>query len=149
LHRAFSVFIFNDKKELLLQRRAAGKYHSSLLWTNTCCGHPRPNEETMHAAQRRLQEEMGFTTSLIKVSSFLYKNSFDNQLIEHELDHVFIGLYNPDPIPHDDEVVAWKYMSLEEIKHDITFHEDDFTYWFKLILQDTSLIEQHLNNLLS
>jgi isopentenyl-diphosphate delta-isomerase len=103
----------------------------------------------MHAAQRRLQEEMGFTTSLIKVSSFLYKNSFDNQLIEHELDHVFIGLYNPDPIPHDDEVVAWKYMSLEEIKHDITFHEDDFTYWFKLILQDTSLIEQHLNNLLS
>ena len=149
LHRAFSVLIFNDKKELLLQQRAAGKYHSSLRWTNTCCGHPRPAEETLDAAQRRLKEEMGFTTALHQVSSFTYKKALDNHLIEHEVDHVFIGVYNQDPIPHKDEVVAWQYKSLDAIKEDLSRNEHEFTYWFKLIMQDTARIEHHLNPLLS
>ena len=93
LHRAFSVFVFNKNGDLLMQQRAHSKYHSGGLWTNTCCSHPRPGEHVADAANRRLQEEMGFTTSLNKAFDFTYKAAFDNGLTEHEFDHVFIGIY--------------------------------------------------------
>ena len=101
LHRAFSVFIFNDKGELLLQQRASDKYHSGGLWTNTCCSHPNPDEETITAAQRRLKEEMGFTTKLSKAFDFIYKSEFSNGLTEHEFDHVFTGYYNGEIHPDE------------------------------------------------
>ena len=98
LHRAFSIFIFNSKYELLLQKRASSKYHSGGLWTNTCCSHPREGEDTLDAANRRLNEEMGIKTSLRKVYDFIYKAELDNQLTEHEFDHVFYGVFDNDPI---------------------------------------------------
>src|SRR5687767_9845264 len=104
LHRAFSIFIFNTKGEMLLQQRAEHKYHSGGLWTNACCSHPAPGEETNDAAERRLQEEMGFSTSLVKVLDFTYRAEFDNGLVEHEFDHVYLGLYNGDIHPNPDEV---------------------------------------------
>ena len=97
LHRAFSIFIFNSRYELLLQKRASSKYHSGGLWTNTCCSHPREGEDTLDAANRRLDEEMGIKTSLRKVYDFIYKAELDNQLTEHEFDHVFYGVCDSDP----------------------------------------------------
>src|SRR5437868_2002286 len=115
LHRAFSIFIFNDNGELLLQQRAIDKYHSGGLWTNTCCSHPQPGEETIVAAQRRLKEEMGFTTSIKKVFDFVYKAEFGNGLIEHEFDHVFAGNYNGEIEYNKDEVMDCCYRSLPDI----------------------------------
>ncbi len=135
LHRAFSVFIFNDKGELLLQKRAKDKYHSAGLWTNTCCSHPQPNEETLAAANRRLKEEMGLDTILIHKTSFIYKTPFDNGLTEHELDHVFIGQSNENPIINQEEVDSFKWLSIAKIKEEIKKHPENFTSWFRIALE--------------
>ncbi|MFO7672898.1 MAG: isopentenyl-diphosphate Delta-isomerase [Lutibacter sp.] len=133
LHRAFSVFVFNDKNELLLQQRAAHKYHSPLLWTNTCCSHQRDGEENIEAGKRRLEEEMGFVCELKEVTWFIYKAPFDNGLTEHELDHILIGYYNENPILNKEEVESFKWMTIEEVKHDMQIHPEIYTEWFKII----------------
>jgi isopentenyl-diphosphate Delta-isomerase len=134
LHRAFSVFIFNDKGEMLLQKRAGKKYHSGGLWTNTCCSHPQPGEDTMEAANKRLQEEMGFSTSLKKAFTFLYKAPFENGLTEHEYDHVFVGNFTGLITPDPDEVEDYCYQSLEELKQSMQTQPGHFTEWFKIAL---------------
>ncbi|MBV1888096.1 MAG: isopentenyl-diphosphate Delta-isomerase, partial [Urechidicola sp.] len=116
LHRAFSVFTFNENGELLLQQRAASKYHSPLLWTNTCCSHQRNGESNIEAGKRRLQEEMGFVCELKEIFSFVYKAPFDNGLTEHELDHVMTGIYNENPKINKEEVENYKWMTIEDIK---------------------------------
>lgn len=133
LHRAFSVFVFNEKGELMLQQRAAHKYHSPLLWTNTCCSHQRDGESNVEAGRRRLQEEMGFTTDLKEVFSFIYKAPFDNGLTEHEFDHVLIGRFDELPNINKEEVAAYKWMTLEDVKADIENHPKNYTEWFKII----------------
>ena len=135
LHRAFSVFIFNNHGELMLQRRALTKYHSPGLWTNTCCSHQRDGESNISSGKRRLKEEMGFDTELFEKTSFIYKAKFDNGLIEHEFDHVLVGSYNHSPIINSIEVDSWKWMSLENIKKDINDHPDKYTAWFKIIFE--------------
>lgn len=135
LHRAFSVFVFNDNNELMLQQRAKSKYHSPLLWTNTCCSHQRKGESNILAGKRRLQEEMGFTCELEEVFSFIYKAPFDNGLTEHELDHVMIGKYNGEPVVNPEEVESYKWMKLEEVKNDIENNPDAYTAWFKIIFE--------------
>jgi isopentenyl-diphosphate delta-isomerase len=137
LHRAFSVFIFNDKGELMLQQRAEDKYHSPLLWTNTCCSHQRDGETSLEAGKRRLMEEMGFTTELEEVFWFIYKAPFDNGLTEHELDHVMIGYYNDAPKINKEEVEAYKWMRLEEVKEDMESNPDLYTAWFKIIFKES------------
>ncbi len=134
LHRAFSIFIFNKKKQMLLQRRAIGKYHSAGLWTNACCSHPKPGEDTLAAAQKRLQQEMGFTTSLQKAFSFTYKALFDNGLTEHEFDHVLIGYFDGGIEPNPHEVCDYCFMLIEEIETDIQLHPAKYTAWFKIAL---------------
>lgn len=133
LHRAFSVFILNDKNEIMLQQRAAGKYHSPLLWTNTCCSHQRENETNVEAGKRRLQEEMGFSVPLKELFSFIYKAPFDNGLTEHEFDHVMIGYYNEAPVVNSEEVESWKWMTIEDVKEDMQKHAQLYTEWFKII----------------
>lgn len=137
LHRAFSVFIFNTKGELMLQQRAAHKYHSPLLWTNTCCSHQRDGESNIVAGKRRLEEEMGFKTDLKEVFSFVYKALFDNGLTEHELDHVMVGTFSGEPQINIDEVASYKWMSLEAVKNDIELHPDLYTAWFKIIFKES------------
>ncbi|MBC5836032.1 isopentenyl-diphosphate Delta-isomerase [Flavobacterium sp. F372] len=136
LHRAFSVFILNDKNELMLQQRAHHKYHSPLLWTNTCCSHQRENENNIQAGTRRLREEMGFETELKEMFHFIYKAPFDNGLTEHELDHVMIGYYNDFPFINEDEVESWKWMKIEDIKNDMIENPDIYTVWFKIIFEE-------------
>lgn len=135
LHRAFSVFVFNDNNELMLQQRAKDKYHSPLLWTNTCCSHQRKGETNISAGKRRLQEEMGFSCELEEVFSFIYKAPFDNGLTEHELDHVMIGYYNGEPEINPEEVESFKWMLLDDVKTDIEKNPDDYTAWFKIIFE--------------
>ena len=135
LHRAFSVFIFNDKNELMLQQRAAHKYHSPLLWTNTCCSHQRDGESNIEAGKRRLQEEMGFVAEIEEKTSFIYKAPFDNGLTEHELDHVMVGHYNDSPVINKDEVESFKWMTLEDVKADMKLHPEIYTEWFKIIFE--------------
>lgn len=135
LHRAFSVFIFNEKNELLLQQRAAEKYHSPLEWANTCCSHPRDGEETIAAGKRRLEEEMGFTCELEERFSFIYKAEFDNGLTEHELDHVLVGHYNDNPKINPEEVADFKWMKLDDVKTDIAKNPKEYTAWFKIIFE--------------
>ncbi len=132
LHRAFSIFIFNDKGEMLLHKRAEKKYHSGGLWTNACCSHPRPGDETLTAAETRLQEEMGFHVPLKKAFDFVYTAPFDNGLTEHEFDHVFIGNYNGDITPNAEEVSDYCFMSTEEIANSIQSHPQKYTEWFKI-----------------
>lgn len=134
LHRAFSVFVFNTKGEILLQRRAAHKYHSPGLWTNTCCSHPRPNEHVAMAADRRLMEEMGMRTLLKKQFSFQYRASFSNGLIEHELDHVFFGVSDDLPKLNPDETDAFKYMHPHVLRSAIERDPTQFTPWLKICL---------------
>jgi isopentenyl-diphosphate delta-isomerase len=136
LHRAFSVFIFNSKNELMLQQRAAHKYHSPLLWTNTCCSHQRDGETNIEAGTRRLSEEMGFTTALKEVTSFIYKAPFDNGLTEHEFDHVMTGFYEMDPVINKEEVEAWKWMPVEAVKSNIESNPEIYTAWFKIIFKN-------------
>lgn len=135
LHRAFSVLVFNDKGETMLQRRAASKYHCPGLWTNTCCSHPRPDETTLAAASRRLQEEMGFVCPLEEKFTFLYKAEFSNGLTEHEFDHVFVGRYNDDPVLNPVEADDWKWLSIEDLVQEMQNHPDVFTPWFKIIVE--------------
>ena len=137
LHRAFSVFIFNDKGELMLQQRAACKYHSPLLWTNTCCSHQRDGESNIEAGKRRLQEEMGFTTDLKEVFSFIYKAPFNNGLTEHELDHVMVGRFDDKPEINKDEVEDYKWMLLKDVKLDIENNPENYTEWFKIIFRES------------
>lgn len=136
LHRAFSVFILNDMGELLLQQRASSKYHSPMLWTNTCCSHQREGETNIEAGKRRLFEEMGFVTELKEVFSFIYKAPFDNGLTEHELDHVMIGIYNKSPKINLAEVGDFKWMTLEAVKTDIELQPKIYTEWFKIIFKE-------------
>lgn len=133
LHRAFSVFVLNDKGETLLQQRAAHKYHSPLLWTNTCCSHQRIGESNIAAGRRRLGEEMGFDTELRELFSFIYKAPFDNGLTEHELDHVLLGDFNGEPKINPEEVASWKWMDLDTIKKDLEKQPEIYTAWFRII----------------
>ena len=132
LHRAFSVFIFNSKGDMLLQRRAQSKYHSAGLWTNACCSHPRPGETTLAAAQRRLNEELGFVVPLQKAFDFIYKASFDNGLTENEFDHVFIGEYDGEILPDPSEVSAVCYKSMDEIRKELEAGPHQYTAWFAI-----------------
>ena len=136
LHRAFSVFVFNRKGELLLQQRALDKYHSPGLWTNTCCSHQRDGESNIEAGKRRLEEEMGFSCDLEELFWFVYKASFDNGLTEHELDHVMIGHYDQDPEINKEEVASHKWMLLEDVKKDIDMRPELYTEWFKIIFKE-------------
>ena len=136
LHRAFSVFILNDKNEVMLQQRAHHKYHSPLLWTNTCCSHQRYGETNTEAGKRRLYEEMGFKTPLKELFHFIYKAPFDNGLTEHELDHVMIGYYNDAPFINTEEVESWKWMPIETIKDDMIKNPEIYTVWFKIIFDE-------------
>lgn len=133
LHRAFSVFIFNKKDELMLQQRAHSKYHSPGLWTNTCCSHQREGESNIQAGKRRLQEEMGFITDLKDTISFIYKAPFDNGLTEYEFDHILVGRYDEDPILNPEEAAAFKWMNLEDVKKDMEVNPQLYTAWFKII----------------
>lgn len=133
LHRAFSVFIFNSRNELMLQQRASHKYHSPDLWTNTCCSHQRHGESNIEAGKRRLFEEMGIVTELEEKTSFIYKAPFDNGLTEHELDHIMVGYYDDAPSLNQEEVKDWKWMSLEDVKNDIIINPSSYTAWFKII----------------
>jgi isopentenyl-diphosphate delta-isomerase len=135
LHRAFSVFIFNKKGELLLQQRADEKYHSAGLWTNTCCSHPRFGEEIKDSVTRRLEEEMGMNCELEFAFSFIYKSVFDNGLIEHELDHVFFGITDELPVPNKAEVKNWKYLPINLIRQDIKENPHQYTVWFKMVFE--------------
>lgn len=132
LHRAFSVFIFDSKGRMLLQQRSAKKYHGANLWTNACCSHPYPNEKIEDAAIRRLQEELGFTTELKKIFSFMYHAQVENNLIEHELDHVFAGIYEGCIQPDFNEVATYDYNEMNEIKRMIQAQPGKFTSWFKI-----------------
>ena len=135
LHRAFSVFILNQKGQLMLQRRALDKYHSPGLWANTCCSHPRESEDNIEAGIRRLKEEMGFKTSLNHMFSFIYKTKFDNGLTEYEYDHVLLGYYNKTPFINTSEVAEWKWMPLDKIIAEMKNKPEDFTVWFKIIFE--------------
>jgi isopentenyl-diphosphate delta-isomerase len=134
LHRAFSVFIFNSKGELLLQKRADEKYHSGGLWTNTCCSHPRFGEELKDAVARRMQEEMGLTCETKFIFSFLYKTSFENGLTEHEFDHVYYGKSDDLPQPNASEVSEWKYIDLASLEKDLNLSPEKYTVWLKICL---------------
>lgn len=136
LHRAFSVFIFNDKRETMLHQRADGKYHSPGLWSNTCCSHPREGETNVQAGERRLQEEMGFSVPLKKVFSFMYKTDFSNGLTEHEFDHVLIGKWNKDPNMNPEEVKDWKWVDMEVVRNDVKDNPNNYTVWFQHLIND-------------
>jgi isopentenyl-diphosphate Delta-isomerase len=145
LHRAFSVFVFNPNKELMLQQRAFGKYHSPGLWTNTCCSHPRKGESVEQAAHRRLMEEMGFDCELKKAFHFTYKADVGQGLTEHEFDHVLIAITDTQPEINPLEVNNWRYITIENLKLEIKESPDQFTVWFKIALEE---VEQRVNNLL-
>ncbi len=137
LHRAFSVFVFNSEGELILQQRAVGKYHSPGLWTNTCCSHPRLNEELEGAAHRRMQEEMGFDCPLTYGFNFIYMKQVGD-LIEHELDHVWLGFSDSEPVPDPDEVQGWQYMTPQKIRNKIDDQPEIFTEWFKICFEEVN-----------
>lgn len=145
LHRAFSVFVLNDNNEIMLQQRASQKYHSPLLWTNTCCSHQREGETNIQAGNRRLFEEMGFNTELKELFHFIYKAPFDNGLTEHELDHVMIGYYNEKPKINREEAEDWKWMKIEDVKSDMLLNPDVYTVWFKIIFDEFyHFLEEHV-----
>ncbi|GHA39832.1 isopentenyl-diphosphate Delta-isomerase [Salinimicrobium marinum] len=133
LHRAFSVFVFNDRNELMIQQRALEKYHSPGLWTNTCCSHQREGESNIDAGKRRLQEEMGFSTDLKETTSFIYKAPFDNGLTEHEYDHILVGNFEGEPNLNPEEVSDWMWISIDDLKIDMAANPDKYTEWFKII----------------
>lgn len=135
LHRAFSVFVFNEQGQLLLQQRHPAKYHSGGLWSNTCCSHPRPGEPVAEAAQRRLQEEMGIACALDRRFGFVYRSRLDGGLYEHEYDHVFVGRYDGAPAPHCDEVAHWRWVHPEALRADVAAHPGRYTYWFRLVYE--------------
>ena len=130
LHRAFSIFIFNSQGEMLLQKRAAKKYHSAGLWSNACCSHPYPGEEVESAALRRLREEMGFTSPLEKAFDFIYKISFENGLTENEFDHVFVGTFDGEIKANPEEISDYTYRSMAQIRQDLLERRGSYTAWF-------------------
>ncbi|MBR9701907.1 isopentenyl-diphosphate Delta-isomerase [Candidatus Pacearchaeota archaeon] len=142
LHRAFSIFVFNFKGELLIQQRAKEKYHCGELWSNTVCSHPKPNEILEDAIHRRLKEEMGFDCGLKEVFSFIYLKEFENGLTEHEFDHVFVGKFDGGVLPNKEEVMNYKWISIDELKKNISENPEKYTYWFRV------LINEHLEKLL-
>jgi isopentenyl-diphosphate delta-isomerase len=135
LHRAFSIFVFNGRGELLIHRRAGSKYHFGGLWTNTCCSHPRPGEALEDAVHRRLMQEMGFDTDLREAFSFIYRAESGNGLTEHELDHVFIGEFDGDPRPDPEEADDWKWISVDELREDVRKRPGNYTPWFRIALE--------------
>lgn len=136
LHRAISIFIFNSKGELLLQQRALSKYHSAGLWTNTCCSHPREHETNLEAATRRLREEMGMACTLKEQFSFIYKTPFENGLCEHELDFVFTGTCDDAPHINPNEVMGYKWITIDALLVDVASNPNAYTSWFKIILNE-------------
>lgn len=137
LHRAFSIIVKNYKSEVMLQKRAVGKYHSGGLWTNTCCGHPRAGEELSQAVHRRLKEEMGFDCELTEMLAFTYQADLDNGLKENEFLHVFVGEYNDAPVLNPDEADDWKWITTSELKKDVAKNPNSYTHWFKIVLEKT------------
>lgn len=133
LHRAFSVLLFNNNNEILLQRRALDKYHSPGLWTNTCCSHPYPGEPIDEAAHRRLKEEMNIACSIRELFSFIYKETLDNGLTEYEFDHVFIGEYGANPVVNPSEVAEYKWMAWSELLDDMQHNKANYTVWFHIL----------------
>ena len=144
LHRAFSVFIFNTRGELLLQQRAADKYHSGGMWTNTCCSHPRKGENTKAAAHRRLNEEMGMKCELNYAFNFTYKTAIADGIYEHEFDHVYFGTSNVVPIPEPEEVASFKYMDLALLEAELNVNPELYTEWLKICFQ---LVKEYRNKL--
>lgn len=134
LHRAFSVFVFNKRNELLLQQRSLAKYHSGGLWTNTCCSHPRPDETTLDAAHRRLKDEMGFDCELEERFHFIYQVTLGNGLSEHELDFVYTGHFNGVPLINTNEVQAFRWLPMDQVIADVNEHPARYTVWFRIIL---------------
>jgi len=134
LHRAFSIFVFNSDGSLLLQQRAPSKYHFGSLWSNTCCGHPRPGEKIKDAAHRRLDEEFGFDTELKENSSLVYNADFTNGLTEREFDHSFVGIFDGDPRPNPEEIGDYKWISVDDLEKDIEKNPDKYTPWFKMFI---------------
>ncbi len=141
LHRAFSVFIFNPNGDLLIQQRAFHKYHSAGQWANSCCSHPKPGEEILEAAKRRLNEELGFTADLEHVGSLIYRAEVSGGLIEHEYDHLFVGYYNQNFKANLDEVAATRWISLEQLTHEIELNHNQFTPWLRKILEKHPLLK--------
>ncbi len=135
LHRAFSVFIFNHKGEMLIHQRAEDKYHSGGLWTNACCSHPRKGETTEEATHRRLMEEMGFDCPVSERFSFIYKAELDHGLTEYEYDHVFFGSFDGKPRINPDEVSDWKYISIATLTESMKQHPEHYTEWFKIAME--------------
>jgi isopentenyl-diphosphate delta-isomerase len=140
LHRAFSVFLFDTKGRMLLQQRAAGKYHGGGLWSNTCCSHPFPGEAIGDAARRRLQEELGINTAVEPVFAFTYRAEVENGLIEHEFDHVFAGTWEGDFALNPEEVAAVRYVTANELEEELKMHPEHFTQWFRLIYDKVSQV---------
>jgi isopentenyl-diphosphate delta-isomerase len=138
LHRAFSVFIFNSKGQLLLQQRADEKYHSAGLWSNTCCSHPIKSEDITETIARRLDEEMGMKCKLEFKFSFIYRTELENDLSEHEFDHVYFGTTDDLPLPNPDEVKDWKYISVAELEKDIKLNPSKYSAWLKICLPKVS-----------
>jgi isopentenyl-diphosphate delta-isomerase len=136
LHRAFSIFVFHPDGRLMLQKRAGSKYHSGGLWTNTCCGHPRPGEDTLEAAHRRLAEEMGFDCPLLKVHSLIYKTSFPNGLTEHEYDHMLVGVWDGNPSLNPEEAEDWRLVSPDSLRTEIALHPESYTYWLRISFEN-------------
>ena len=134
LHRAFSVVLLDDDGRVLLQQRAASKYHSPGLWSNTCCGHPRPGEQTVDAAQRRLHEEMGIACDLVPSFTFVYRSELGHDLVEHELDHVFVGRTALTPRPNRMEVDAWRWIGIDDLRSWMDLQPRDFTVWFPAVM---------------
>ena len=141
LHRAVSVLLFTKSGDWLLQKRASEKYHSGGLWTNTACSHPYPNEDVKDAAERRLKEEMGLDCDLSKLYSFTYYAELDNDLIEHEIDHLFYGICDDLPSPNENEVSDFKYISSEDLNNDMKENPENYTEWFKIIHSEVLNIE--------
>jgi len=135
-HRAFSVLIFNNKGEVMLQQRAMSKYHCGGMWTNTCCSHPFPGEDVEAGAHRRLKEEMGFDTELAKIMEFNYEAKVNNELSENEYDHVFVGEYNEEPVLNKNEAMEWKWITKKDLDKDMTENQDKYTVWFRIIWEE-------------
>ncbi len=148
LHRAFSIFIFNTKGEFLLQQRALGKYHNGGIWSNTCCSHPLPGEDILNAANRRLFEEMGFSTALLPAFNFIYNTNFSNGLTEHEFDHVFTGIYDGEIKADKAEVNDYCFKKIEDIETSMETHPQKYSEWFKIALPQIKLFHQKKFNLL-
>lgn len=135
MHRAFSILVFDSGNRLLLQKRASRKYHSAGLWSNSCCGHPRQDEDTDAAAHRRLREEMGFDCGLHEVTSLVYRAAVSGDLIEHEYDHIYVGIFDGKPEANPEEVSDWQWLGLPQLRACVATRPGDFTVWFRVLLE--------------